>query len=145
MVVLPNGCVNGDTICTSARGELFNNNSSKSWSTNEAAIYLFGDTSFTAVFGNDTLTLGVAGNTGPSLTNQVIFGIADDRKYYLGLLGGLTQVSTSLSQSKKGQPSFITSLRNQNIIPSLSFAYTAGAQYRESPARESYNVLFLTR
>lgn len=144
MVVLPSGCVNGDTICTSARGELFNNNSSKSWSTNEEAIYLFDDPSFTVVFGNDTLTLGVAGNTGPSVTNQVIFGLADDRKYYLGFLG-LSQVSTSLSLSEKGQPSFITSLRNQNIIPSLSFAYTAGAQHRESPARESYNVLFLTR
>lgn len=138
MVVLPNGCVNGDTICPIARGGLFNSTSSKSWSTNEAAIYyLFEDPSIRAQFGNDTLTLGVAGNTGPSLTNQVIFGIADDRKYYLGLLG-LSQVSTSLSRGEQGQPSFITSLKDQNIIPSLSFAYTAGAQYRESPARESY-------
>lgn len=144
MVVMPDGCVDGDTSCPSARGGLFNNDSSKSWSTKDPAVYLFDDSSFTAVYGNDTLTLGVAGNTGPSLKNQVIFGIADDKKYYLGLLG-LSQVSTTLSRSEKGQPSFITSLKDQNIIPSLSFAYTAGANYRESPARENYNFLFLTR
>lgn len=143
MVVLPDGCVNGDTICPSARGGIFNNGSSTSWKS-ESTVLLFQDPSLRALLGNDTLTLGVAGNTGPSLTNQVIFGIADDRKYYLGMLG-LSQVSTSLSKGEKGQPSFITSLRDQHIIPSLSFGYTAGAQYRESLARESWNVLILTR
>lgn len=144
MVVLPNGCVSGDTICPSARGELFNSSSSKSWSETQSAIYLFQDPSLTALLGNDTLRLGAAGSSAPSLTNQVIFGIADDRKYYLGMLG-LSQVSTSLSKGEKGQPSLITSLRDQNIIPSLSFGYTAGAPYRESPARECQNVVFLTR
>lgn len=139
MVVLPSGCVSGDTICPIARGGLFNNSSSQSWSEIESTIYLFQDPSLTALLGNDTLTLEVAGNTGPNLTNQVIFGIADDKKYYLGMLG-LSQVSTSLSKSEKGQPSFITSLRDQSKIPSLSFGYTAGAKYRESPARESQNV-----
>lgn len=134
VVVLPTGCVSGDKICPIARGELFDNGSSKSWSEINSAVFLFQDPSLTAQLGNDTLTLGAAGNTGPSLTNQVIFGIADDRKYYLGMLG-LSQVSTSLSKGEKGQPSFITSLRDQNIIPSLSFGYTAGAQYRESRAR----------
>lgn len=143
MVVLPDGCVNGDTICPSARGGIFSNGSSTSWKS-ESTVLLFQDPSLRALLGNDTLTLGVAGNTGPSLTNQVIFGIADDRKYYLGMLG-LSQVSTSLPKGEKGQPSFITSLRDQHIIPSLSFGYTAGAQYRESPARESWNVLILTR
>lgn len=143
MVVLPDGCVNGDTICPSARGGIFNNGSSTSWKF-ESTVLLFQDPSLRALLGNDTLTLGVAGNTGPSLTNQVIFGIADDRKYYLGMLG-LSQVSTSLAKGETGQPSFITSLRDQHIIPSLSFGYTAGAQYRESPARESWNVLILTR
>lgn len=141
MVVLPNGCVSGDTICPSARGGLFNNISSKSWSETEPTIYLFQDPSLRALLGNDTLTLGVAGITGPSLTNQVIFGIADDRKYYLGMLG-LNPVSTSLSKGAKGQPSFITSLRNQDIIPSLSFGYTAGAYYRESPERDCQNAFF---
>lgn len=141
MVVLPNGCVARDTICPSARGELFDNGSSKSWSEIESTIYLFQDPSLTALLGNDTLRLGAAGSSAPSLANQVIFGIADDRKYYLGMLG-LSQVSTSLSKGEKGQPSLITSLRDQNIIPSLSFGYTAGAQYRESPARECQNVFF---
>lgn len=140
-MVLPKGCVTGDTNCPSARGVLFNNSNSKSWSEIESAVYLFQDPSLTAVLGNDTLTLGAEGNTGPLLTNQVIFGIADDRKYYLGMLG-LSQVPTSLSKDEKGQPSFLTSLRDQNIIPSLSFGYTAGAQYRESPARECQNVFF---
>ena len=141
VVVLPKGCVSGDTICPPARGELFNNSRSNSWSEIEPSIYLFQDPSVTALLGNDTLTLGVAGDVRGSLTNQVIFGIEDDRKYYLGMLG-LSQVSTSLSRGEKGQPSFITSLRDQNIIPSLSFGYTAGTQHRESRARESRNVSF---
>lgn len=141
MVVLSDGCVSGDTICPSARGVLFNNNNSKSWSEIKPFVNLFQDPSLTALLGNDTLTLGVAGITGLSLTNQVIFGIADDRKYYLGMLG-LSKVSTSLSEGEKGQPSFITSLRDQNIIPSLSFGYTAGALYRESPERDCQNAFF---
>lgn len=136
VVVLPKGCVSGDTICPPARGGLFNTSNSQSWSEVESAIYLFQDPSLTALLGNDTLNLGVEGNIGHNLTNQVIFGIADDRKYYLGMLG-LSQVSTSLSEGERGQPSFIRSLRDQDIIPSLSFGYTAGAQYRESPVRES--------
>lgn len=140
-MVLPNGCVARDTICPSTRGGLFDNSSSKSWSEIESTIYLFQDASLTALLGNDTLRLGAAGSSAPSLANQVIFGIADDRKYYLGMLG-LSQVSTILSKGEKGQPSLITSLRDQNIIPSLSFGYTAGAQYRESPARECQNVFF---
>lgn len=141
VVVLPNGCVLDDTICPIARGKLFDNGTSKTWSDFNVSIYPFQDPSLTALLGNDTLTLGAAGNTGPSLTNQVIFGIADDRKYYLGMLG-LSKASTILSKGEKGQPSFITSLRDQNIIPSLSFGYTAGASYRESRARQSQNVVF---
>lgn len=141
VVVLPNGCVSGDANCPTARGGLFNNGTSQSWSEIEQSIYLFQDPSLRALLGNDTLRLGAAGNSGPSLTNQVIFGIADDRKYYLGMLG-LSQVSTRRSIGEKGQPSLITSLRDQNIIPSLSFGYTAGAQRRESWAREFQNVFF---
>lgn len=141
VVVLQDGCVSGDAICPTARGGLFNNATSQSWSVTESSINLFQDPSLRARLGNDTLILGAAGNSGPSLTNQVIFGIVDDRKYYLGMLG-LNQVPTGFSKSEKGQPSLITSLRDQNIIPSLSFGYTAGARRRKSRAREFQNFFF---
>lgn len=58
---------------------------------------------------------------------STIAGIAAE-PYYLGLLG--LRPSTD-SQFDGASPSFLTLLKNQNLIPSLSFGYAAGAAYRE--------------
>ncbi|KAI4259105.1 MAG: hypothetical protein LQ352_000899 [Teloschistes flavicans] len=60
--------------------------------------------------------------------------------YYLGLLG---LRPTSSSRFNNSSPSFLTHLRSSNLIPSLSFGYTAGASYRKSTISPSW-ILSLT-
>lgn len=137
--MLPNGCVSTDTSCPTARGGTVDFNSSTTWHQNNY-YRLPNDISVTALFGNDTLSLGVAGRNGPSLPNQVIAGMADP-KYYLGMLG-VNQKPLRLANSS--QPSYISSLKDQKIIPSLSFGFTAGAPYRKSMA-PTFSVISLIR
>ena len=81
-----------------------------------------------AVWGNDTLGLGIQGSGGPTLQNQIIAAYATE-DFYLGIFG-LNPSSTNFSQTDQGRPSYLTTLKNQSLIPSLSFGYTAGNQYR---------------
>lgn len=131
-MVLPQGCAAGDKSCPTARGGIFNPNSSSTWSPYtyfelpiEKNLYGL----VTGFFGNDTLNLTTQGSPGPSLENQVIGGLAV-QKYYLGMLG-VNPKATKVSASDSGQSSYITSLKAQNLIPSVSFGFTAGAAYRE--------------
>ena len=66
---------------------------------------------------------------GPSLDSQVVVGIQTNR-YRVGFFG-LQQQPTNLSNFSHPYPSFLTTLKTTNLIPSLSWAYTAGAQYRK--------------
>jgi hypothetical protein len=47
---------------------------------------------------------------------------------------GLNPWPTNFTTLNDPQPSFITLLRNQNYIPSLSYSYTVGAPYRLNKA-----------
>jgi hypothetical protein len=91
-----------------------------------------------AYYGFDTLTLGVPGANLPSLDNQIIAGIATN-DYWLGYLG-LSPIPFNFSSQNDAtsmrdpQPSFLSNLKNQSLIPSLSWGYTAGASYRDDPA-----------
>lgn len=73
----------------------------------------------------------------------MIGGIGDQR-YYLGMLG-VNQKPTKVSPGDSGQSSYITSLKTQNIIPSVSFGFTAGAAYREFNTVIKPTFLLLTR
>lgn len=137
-VVLPQGCATGDTSCPTGRGGIFNPNKSSTWSEYNYFRLPIEENLYTAVigfFGNDTLSLGTQGTQGPSLNQQVIGGIGD-QKYYLGMLG-VNPKPTKVSAGDSGQSSYITSLKAQNIIPSISFGFTAGAAYREFNAARS--------
>ena len=81
------------------------------------------------MFGNDTLGLGIQGSGGPTLQNQIIGAYASD-ELYIGMFG-LNPASTNFSDTDKDQPSYMSTLKDKNMIPSLSFGYTAGNQYRE--------------
>ena len=132
-VVLPQGCAAGDTSCPSARGGIFNPENSSTWSQYnyfelpiEQNLYV----KVPGLFGNDTLSLGAQSGNRSSLENQVIGGIGEQKYYlYLGMLG-VNPKPTKLSAGDSGQSSYITSLKSQNIIPSVSFGFTAGAAYR---------------
>lgn len=144
--------------CSISRGALFNPNQSSTW--HEVGTYeINGDGvgleanlgySETVEFASDTLGIGL---TGPSLKNQTVAGIASAEPFYLyafpptvpvsvanlfltssvcrGIFGLNNQPVNFSSLGNYSAQSFLTTLKSQSVIPSLSWSYTAGAQYRE--------------
>lgn len=139
IVVLPGGCISTDPItCPSDRGgqrDLFNPNSSTSWKANTVVP----NSTFTlnlntrlgynanGLYGYDKITLGIDGGGGPSLDQQIVAGI-ETKDFYLGFFG-LNPRPTNFTTFNNPVPSFLTSLRESNEIPSLSWGYTAGNAY----------------
>lgn len=78
-------------------------------------------------YGFETIALSYNGSGGPSIDHQIIASIATD-DYHLGSLG----LSPQQIEFGGGQtsPSYLSNLKNQSKIPSLSFGYSAGAPYR---------------
>ncbi|KAI0864070.1 aspartic peptidase domain-containing protein [Xylaria cubensis] len=127
--------------CTSSRGMLFNPNTSTSWD----ELGLFGldleknlGYSQPAQIGLESLGLGL---TGPKLENQTVAAIATAQPFYLGIFGLHDQPTNFASLGNLSAPSFLTTLKNNNNIPSLSWSYTAGARYRLKP---EYGQLILS-
>jgi hypothetical protein len=82
---------------------------------------------------NDMIVgLGYQGSGGPTVNHSVIAGIAGT-EFYLGMLG-LNPRPTNFTTLNNPQPSFLTRLKNDSSIPSLSYSYTAGAPYRLNKA-----------
>jgi hypothetical protein len=79
-------------------------------------------------YGFDDITLGYQGSGGPFLSNQTVGGFAA-KDFYLSLFG-LTPRPTNFSTYDYPIPSFMENLRTNNMIPSTSWSYTAGNQYR---------------
>lgn len=88
-------------------------------------------------FGNDTVTLGYQGSGGLMVQDQLVSAFTDNQ-IYLGLFG-LSPTSTQFSTTVS-RPSYLTSLKTQNLIPSTAYAYTAGAKYR---LKQVYGSLIL--
>lgn len=133
-VVLKDGCTSSDSSkCPDSRGILYNQNISTTWDDHgffelgvEKNLDYFD--SDNGDYGLDTLALGYNGSGGLSLDNQVIAGIAT-KDFYLGSLGlAPWPVNFSLTESS---PSYLSNLKEQSKIPSLSFGYSAGAPYRK--------------
>lgn len=119
------------------RGELYNYNASSTWDPNlsnkttdiyplelETALGYTGK----GRYGFDDITLGYIGSGGLTLNNQSIATIAT-KSFFMGLFG-LTPRSKNFTSFNDPVPSFMQSLQNQSKIPSLSWGYTAGNQYR---------------
>ena len=115
--------------CSQLRGNLFSFSQSTSWK-DQKTWSLSVENAFgwnpkdSGDFGFDDLTLaspagavGVHGSVIASLTN-----VTDS---YTGLLG-LAARNVTLSENT---PSLLAIMRNANQIPSLSYSYTAGAEY----------------
>lgn len=85
-----------------------------------------------ADFGYDNLTLGWLGGGLPALSRQVIEGFAT-KDFYIGTFG-LSPDAVNISTLDDPQPSFLAALALQNSTPSPSWAYTAGAYYRQPTA-----------
>lgn len=133
-VVIVDGCPSKTTDCEESRGGLFNPNSSNTWKPQGnytlglEANNGYGD--ITAMYGYDTLSLGLSKATGgPSLKSQVVAGLVS-QDFKLGLFG-LGNQPTNFTGLDDSHPSFLTNLKAKNLIPSLSWSYTAGAYYSE--------------
>lgn len=140
IVVLPLGCGSTDPVdCPKLRGLLFDSTQSSSWNNNTANLTTqvypnnIGRTvglSSKGSFGFDNVTLGWPGAGGPMLKNQTIGGIAS-KDSYLGQFG-LSPRPSNFTSFSVPIPSFMENLQTQNMIPSRSWAYSAGNQYRKS-------------
>ena len=146
-VILPGGCppgtpgISSDETCTQSRGETFDPTKSSTWSAKgnySLNIELNLGYNDPATYGFDTLTLGLnnASNS-PTLHGQVIAGV-ETYDFYTGYFGLGDQPSNFTSSHDNNNlsgatpyPSFLSTLKSQYLIPSLSWAYTAGAYYRE--------------
>jgi hypothetical protein len=81
-----------------------------------------------AQYGFDTVTLGEHENGGPTLDKQAVAALAT-KDFYLGLFG-LNPEASSLPQSKGPLPDYVSMLNQSGLIPSLTWSYSAGNQYR---------------
>lgn len=122
-----------DQTCTASRGGLFNSSQSNSWVLRgDYPLGLERNLGYddSGTFGLDTISLGFSNdNGGPTLKSQVVTGIATEH-YYVGRFG-LSIQGTHFPTFNAAKPSYLTTLKSKGLIPSLSWAYTAGAKYRE--------------
>ena len=136
-VVHPQGCpayitaTQVDNNCEDARGGIFASNASSSWKS--VGLYGFNiETNLgidgNAYFGYDAVGLGGPGEGGPTLLNTTIGNFATTN-YWIGVFG-LNPKPTNFSSQLNGATSYMTQLKQQGLIPSVSFGYNAGAKYR---------------
>jgi hypothetical protein len=82
-----------------------------------------------ANYGFDTVTLGWQGSGGPTVQHSTIANYAY-YQFWLGIFG-LNPQPANFTTYTDPQPSFLTQLKRNNSIPSVSWGYTAGNRYRE--------------
>ncbi|KAL9617202.1 MAG: hypothetical protein Q9160_008007 [Pyrenula sp. 1 TL-2023] len=132
LLVLSEGCTSADLpTCPLHRGGLFLRNQSSTWRDHglyeldiEKNLGFFGN----ALFGYDSLLTGLPGTGAIPLKEQVVAGIAA-KGFYLGLWG-IGPRPINLTSLDNPYPSMMSTLKDENIIPSVSFGYTAGARYQ---------------
>ena len=131
-VISTQGCgVNDAANCNVLRGGLFNVNASTTWQDQHG--YTLGSESNLGYtnnqdigeYGYDTVGISSPGVGGFTLDSQVVAAIFTT-DFYLGYLG-ISPRDVNFNNDPK--PSFVGSLKKNNMIPSLSYGYTAGASY----------------
>jgi hypothetical protein len=141
-VIIEAGCPASVPSCPSSRGGIFNPNASSTWHYKNTYYLLIEENlgiDRGGEFGNETIGLGLQGTNGPTLDTQILGGIAA-QEYWLGEFG-VNPKPINFTTLDEGQASFISTLKEKNMIPSLSFGYTAGNPYSqcftESPSSPS--------
>jgi len=132
-VVLPEGCqaAANEDDCAQTRGWIFNESASSTF--DRIGIYdLWVERNLAydgnAIYGYDAVGLGGNGDNGPTISNTTVGGLAVE-DFYLGVFG-LNPKPTNFTEFNEPSPSYMTKLKEQSYIPSISAGYTAGAQYR---------------
>lgn len=133
-MVLSQGCTPTDPwTCGSTRGDIFYINESSTWQDEgfyELDLELNLGYTGNGDFGYDTVSLGLLGTGLPNMSHQILAGIAA-KDFYLGSWG-ISPYPTNLTNLDDPMPSLMSNLKEENLIPSLSYGYTAGAQYRKT-------------
>ncbi|KAF2815926.1 acid protease [Mytilinidion resinicola] len=133
-VVLQEACMqNGkqNDTCWNDRGWTYNYTDSSTW--HKQGYYILwaeGNLGYSGngFFGYDTVALGGLGEESVTLPNTTVGGyITDD--YYIGIFG-INPKSTNFTSFDDPSESYMAKLWHQKLLPSVSFGYTAGAQYR---------------
>ncbi|KAI5356552.1 Putative aspartic peptidase A1 family, aspartic peptidase domain superfamily [Septoria linicola] len=112
----------------------FATNESSSWEQIGSGIYTLNSQEAelgyggNGLYGLDTVVWGNSSSS-ISLTGQVVAGIADP-SFWLGI-AGIGPKPINFTEFNDPIDSFLSTLVNESKIPSLSWAYTAGAAYRD--------------
>ncbi|GAM87810.1 hypothetical protein ANO11243_058380 [Dothideomycetidae sp. 11243] len=134
----PDGCPSTyPATCPGSRGGLYNANDSHTWSQittldldNEQNLGF----STPATLGTDQVTLGWPGSNGQEVSRAPVVYYEDASDFFVGMFGLNPAVSNAsggyASSDYGGLQSYLSGLRNQTLIPSLSYGYTAGNIYR---------------
>lgn len=130
-IILPRGCDKSrSSNCEATRGELFYKNASTSWE--DVAIHALDlesdlDDSGSGGLGFDTHSLIPAGSAALSITGQVVSSSVTEH-FYRGTWG-INPRPANLPNFTSPLESLLLTLKKNNFIPSLSYGYTAGADY----------------
>jgi hypothetical protein len=133
-VVDPRACPEdtaSNQSCADSRGTTFNLEKSSTWK--PVGLYDLWIESNLGLVGNaeyayDTVGLAYPGEGGPTLSAQTVGAIATT-SFYFGHFG-INPKPTNFTNFTSQSPSYISSLKQQGQIPSVSWGYTAGAPYR---------------
>ncbi|KAL9612515.1 MAG: hypothetical protein Q9167_002900 [Letrouitia subvulpina] len=88
-------------------------------------------------YGMDSITIGPNPSNGLFLDNRTVVAGIRTEPLYIGLLG-LKPLNNS--RFDQAAPSIMQLLYSKNLIPSLSFGYTAGAKYHEPSVLGSFTL-----
>lgn len=134
-VVVPSGCTwaTDQNACAQSRGNLFDPSKSSTW--DDIGVYAWPVEGNLGYDGNsengyDVVGLGARDSDGPTLKNTTVGGFALT-EFYMGIFG-INPKPTNFTSFQNESPSYMTLLKEQNYTPSVSFGYTAGAQYRST-------------
>ncbi|MCJ1405299.1 hypothetical protein MMC11_008526 [Xylographa trunciseda] len=123
-VVVTGGCQQQDpSTCPSDRGNIFDISASTTWNS-KGSYTLQLDTNLgldsvydSGAYGLDDIALGWQGGGLPTLKSQTIAGTTST-DFWVGF------------NPDESVPTYLQTLRDSNFVPSLSWGYTGGAQYR---------------
>ena len=134
------GCQSSDgdpSDCAARRGVFDSNhkqgfvpNASTSWQ--EEGIFDMGlepklGFADSALYGRDNVGLMIQNSGGPVLENRIV-GAVRQMPFFVGFFG-LSPLASNFTDFSRPQRSYLTTLRDERQIPSLSYAYNAGAHY----------------
>jgi len=155
------GCAaNEPSNCPDLRGNLFNLNASSTWVStttiwNNTGYYILGNEIGNDLgidpageYGFDTVGLSYSSTTEPTL-NRTIVAMFIDTAYYLGQFGisprptNFTVNTVNSSALDDPQPSYLSLLKSNGDIPSLSWGYQTGSYYRSQTYSNAYGSLVL--